>query len=118
MPKTTPNVYQLALQHGFNPYTVYARIRRGMTFEEALSEPLKGSIQQQWRLNREAMIEKGRLSKLKTYIAISPQGKEETITDLPQWCAEKGLNYKSVSTYSRRGKPYKGWTIKKVPSNA
>jgi hypothetical protein len=116
MPKETPNVYQLALQHGLKPRTVYSRLRKGISLEQALSEPVKRPLAREWESNREAMIEKGRQSRLRTYVAISPEGEQTTITDLPEWCAEQDLPYPSVQQYIRWGKPYRGWTIKKVTS--
>jgi hypothetical protein len=114
MPKQTPNVYQLALQAGLNPQTVYSRLRKGMTLQQALNGHPKGYFKRHWESNRQEMLDKVRSYHLKTYIATSPEGEQTTITDLPEWCAEQDLPYPSVSLYIRWGKPYKGWTIRKL----
>jgi hypothetical protein len=116
MPKATPNVYQLALQHGLKPRTVYSRLRQGKTLEQALNGHPKGYFKRHWETHREELIERIRRSHLKTYIATSPSGEQTTITDLPEWCAEQDLPYPSVQQYIRWGKAYRGWTIKKATS--
>jgi hypothetical protein len=115
MPKATLNVYQLALQHGLKPQTVYSRLRQGKTLEQALNGPPKGYFKRHWETHREELIAQIRRSHLKTYIATSPSGEQITITDLPEWCAVQDLPYPSVQHTSVGAKPIRDGQSRKNP---